>query len=98
MTATILVDSVDEYTNTGKFVVAIKMTNRAFIQYRGEVETVRITDATKCVEWLRYRKSKRIDCASLDEYDKVSIQAKVDPVTKKFTARRVTMKQPRIRH
>jgi hypothetical protein len=94
MTATILTDKVAS-DNTGTFEVAIKMTNRAFIKYRGEVEWVTITRNTKCLEWIKPNKSKTIPCASLKEDDRVSINAKVDPVTKVFTARRVTIYQPR---
>jgi len=96
MTATILYDDVDDKTNEGKFTVKIRMTNRAFIQYRGEIEDVLIDEDTKCVEWLRYKKSQKIDCSLLDEDDSVSINAKLNLVTGKFTARRVTISQPRI--
>jgi len=95
MTATILGDNVGA-DNKGEFVVAIKMTNRAFIQYRGDVETVKITASTKCVEWLRSGKSRPIACSSLDKDDTVSINARFDPAKKDFTARRVTIKQPRV--
>lgn len=96
LTGTVLTDSVYATTDTGKFEVAIQMTNRAFIQYRGEVEWVKITADTLCVEWVSTKKSVRIDCATVDRTDKVSINARVDPQTKEFTARRVTLYQPRL--
>jgi hypothetical protein len=76
--------------------VAIKMTNRAFIQYRGRTEPVDISSAL-CLEWSQAKKSEVIACSSLGVGDKVSIIARVDPETKDFTARRVQLKQPRIR-
>jgi len=75
--------------------VLIQMTNRAFIQYRGQTKSVDISDAL-CVEWVNGKKSETIDCGSLGTGDKVSIIARVDPQTKDFTARRVQLKQPRI--
>lgn len=89
MTATILTDG------SSKIEVKIQMTNRAFIQYRGNVEWVDI-DSAVCYEWLKAKKSRKINCDSLQDGDKVSINARIDPASKAITARRVTLKQPRI--
>ena len=97
MTATISRDYIDEGTNTGQLYVAIQMTNRAFIQYRGEQDWVRITGRTVCLEWVSKKKSIRIDCSDLDFGDKISVNARIDPNTKVITARRVWLKQPRVR-
>jgi hypothetical protein len=89
MTATIVTDG------SSRIEVKIQMTNKAFIQYRGDVEWVNI-DSAVCYEWLKAKKSKKINCDLLGKDDRVSINAKVDPVSKTITARRVTLKQPRI--
>ena len=97
MTAKIHLDYISSSTDTGRIYVAIQMTNKAFIQYRGEKDWVRITADTKCLDWVKGKKSVRIDCSELSVDDKVSINARVDPKTKVITARRVQRKQPRIR-
>ena len=96
MTAKIKQDYISSSTDTGQIYVAIQMTNKAFIQYRGEQDWVKITDNTLCLDWVKGKKSVRIDCSDLGVDDKVSINAKVDPKTKVITARRVQRKQPRI--
>ena len=90
MTATILTDG------TACIDVKIQMTNRAFIQYRGREEPVYIGNAV-CYDWVKGKKSIRIDCSQLAKNDKVSINARVDPGSKMITARRVLRRQPRIR-
>ena len=87
---------VDKNGSGTEIDVAIRMTNKAFIQYRGKTMPVDISSAL-CLEWLKAKKSKAISCSSLAVGDKVSIIARVDPQTKDFTARRVQRKQPRIR-
>ena len=99
MTADINMDEDVANTGTGRINVAIKMTNRAFIQYRGEDEWVRITGSTVCIEWLRATKSKRIPCSELVaesmKYDRmISINARL--INGEFKARRVQMFQPRL--
>ncbi len=76
------------------------MTNRAFIQYRGESAEVEIDDNTVCLEWANKRKLKleTMNCSALDYLDKISVIAKVDPTSKEITARRVLLYQKRIRH
>ena len=90
MTGTIMQDG------TAQITVKIQMTNRAFIQYRGQTKAVIISGAV-CYDWEKGKKSTRISCSDLAAGDKVSINARVDPATKVFTARRVLRKQPRIR-
>jgi hypothetical protein len=103
MTATIQADAGSKdvvATGTGRLSVAIQMTNRAFIQYRGDTGDVDITKTTLCVKWVQAKKSIRIACKdlvaeSLEDGLMVSINAKVigDGV---FSARRVTISQPRV--
>ena len=97
MTATIRLDYISRSTDTGRIYVAIKMTNRAFIQYRGKSDWVRITDGTVCLNWVNSSKSESIDCSALNPGDKVSINARIDPDTKIISARRVLRYQPRVR-
>lgn len=96
MTATIKTDYISRYTDTGRIYVAIQMTNKAFIQYRGESDWVQITSSTTCLEWVNKRKSIPMDCSDLNYGDKISVNARIDPETKVITARRVWLKQPRI--
>ena len=96
MTATIKQDNVDERTDTGQIYVAIQMTNRAFIQYRGQQDWVRITASTVCLEWVNKKKSVQIDCSELDFDDRISVNARIDPNTKVITAKKVWLKQPRV--
>jgi len=103
MTATIQEDAGSKAvvdSGVGRLSVAIQMTNRAFIQYRGEQGDVDITKTTLCVKWLQAKKSIRIPCKdlvaeSVKDGLMVSINAKVigDGV---FQARRVTLYQPRL--
>lgn len=95
MTAKILKDSVDEITDTGDFYVAIQMTNRAFIEYRGTQDTVIIDDSTVCLEWVNQKKSILIDCSDVNFGDKISVNARIDS-SKTITAKRVWLKQRRI--
>jgi hypothetical protein len=99
MTATIKIDRVDAATNTGRIYVGIQMTNKAFIQYRGDEEWVKITRKTACIEWLKATKSRKIKCSDLvdkamDDGRMVSIYARVKDG--EFIARRVQISQPRV--
>ena len=108
MTATIDQGYINPSTNEGQIYVEIFMTNRAFIQYRGDFAWVKITGSTLCLDWTDKRKSKPepIDCSDLTldlttEEVKVNIKAKVleDPngnIT--ILAKRVVLKQRSIRH
>jgi hypothetical protein len=96
MTATIKTDYISRYTDVGSIYVAIQMTNRAFIQYRGESEWVRITSGTKCLQWVNKRKSIPMDCSDLNPEDRISVNARIDPESKVITARQVWLKQPRV--
>lgn len=98
MTATIDLNYISTLTDTGRIYVEIKMTNRAFIQYRGEHDWVRITDSTKCLDWVNSGKSVKIDCSKLGVDNKISVNARIDPDTGIIWARRVLRYQPRIRH
>ena len=91
MTATIF--AVDKANK--KVYVRIQMTNRAFIQYRGDYEWVQTNSTTKYYSWDGTTRSPY----SFDRLvvgDRVSINATVNPTTKAFTARRVQVNQPRI--
>ncbi len=99
MTAAINRDEGVAVTGTGRINVAIKMTNKAFIQYRGEDEWVKITSSTVCIEWLKAKKSQRIKCKdlvaeSMAEDRMISINARL--IDGEFRARRVQMLQPRL--
>jgi len=99
MTATINRDEGVVQTGIGWIYVGIQMTNKAFIQYRGEDEWVKITRKTACIEWLRATKSRKIKCSDLvdkamDDDRMVSIYARVKDG--EFTARRVQISQPRV--
>lgn len=109
MTATIEQGYINP-NNVGQIYVEIYMTNRAFIQYRGDSVWVEIDEDTLCLDWVKTkRKSKAItiDCSDLNpdlttEKIKVNIKAKVlgedangDPI---IVARRVVIKQRSIRH
>ena len=98
MTATIDSVDLDSRANTGKIDVTIRMTNRAFSQYRGKSAEVVIADNTVCLDWVNKSKSLGIDCSVLKDDDKISVVARIDPDTKIITARRVLRFQPRIRH
>ena len=97
MTATIDSVDLDSRANTGKIDITIRMTNRAFIQYRGRSVEVVIADNTVCLDWVNKSKSVGIDCSALGDDDKISVNARIDPDTKVITARRVLRYQPRIR-
>jgi len=79
--------------------VAIRMTNRAFIQYRNTTQTIDIDNAL-CFKWVSETKSETLDCdEDLGEDDTVAVIARVtrtDSGNVIFTARRVQLKQPRI--
>jgi hypothetical protein len=101
MTGTIMTDDGVARTGTGQIYFAIQMTNKAFRQYRGETEWVKINGSTVCILWLKSQKSTRISCSelvakSMNTGTMISINAKVDPKTKEFTARRVQLNQPRV--
>ena len=104
MTATIEIDDIDPGEDNGKIYVKIYMTNRAFIQYRGDFAWVEINDdTTLCLDWVNKRKSKPkpIDCGDLSQWDKVNIKAKVEKDPNGQTiirAKRVVRKQRSIRH
>jgi hypothetical protein len=94
MTATIAIDYISRLANTGKIYVDIQMTNRAFIQYRGQSEWVWITKSTKCLKWVNKGKSIPMACSDLSPTDKVSINAKL--IGGDFYARQVLLYQQRI--
>lgn len=101
MTGTIVIDDGVAYSGTGQLYFAIQMTNKAFRQYRGATEWVKINGSTVCILWLKSQKSTRISCSelvskSMDAGTMISINAKVDPKTQEFTARRVQLNQPRV--
>ena len=103
MTATIETDNIQPGDKEGQVYVKIYMTNRAFIQYRGEFSWVEIDDNTLCLDWVKKRKAKLIplDCGELSKDDKVNIKAKVvEDANGQITiiAKRVVRKQQSIRH
>ena len=104
MTATIETDNMQPGDKEGQIYVKIYMTNRAFIQYRGEFAWVKIEDGTTlCLDWVNKRKAQLIpiDCGELNEDDKVNIKAKVtENANGQITilAKRVVRKQRSIRH
>ena len=101
MTATITkLPAISTASQTGTIYVRIYMTNRAFIQYRGQSAEVEISDNTVCLKWANKRKSRleTMACSELGYLDKVSVIARVDPESKEITARRVLLSQKRIRH
>ena len=103
MTATIETDNIHLGDKEGQIYVKIYMTNRAFIQYRGEFSWVKITDNTLCLDWVNKRKAKlkSLDCGELSKDDKVNIKAKVvEDANGQITiiAKRVVRKQQSIRH
>ena len=103
MTATIETDNIQPGDKEGQVYVKIYMTNRAFIQYRGEFSWVEIDDNTLCLDWVNKRKAKlkSLDCGELSKDDKVNIKAKVvEDANGQITiiAKRVVRKQQSIRH
>jgi hypothetical protein len=100
MTATIEIDDINPRTDEGRIYVEIYMTNRAFIQYRGDFTWVKITGTTLCLDWVNKTKSVKIDCSVLSAQDKVNIKAKVIEQGEETIIRaiRVVRYQRSIRH
>ena len=77
-----------------QIMVKIVMTNKPFVKYRRTTQWVRTTTSTRYILW-DGKTRKYIKFSDLKLYDKVSINAKVKNGI--FTARRVQVRQPRIR-
>jgi len=93
MTGTIVDLAKDPVTGEDRIRIKIQMTNRAFIQYRGETVWVFDASTTKYFLWDGTTRSPwSYDLLSID--DKISINARV--IGGVFKARRVQVNQPRI--
>jgi hypothetical protein len=94
MTGTVLALGVDPDTNAKEAIkIDIRMTNRAFIEYRGKIKWVDTTPTTLYILW-DGKTREYITYDDLKVGDKISINARV--YGEVFKARRVQAYQPRI--